>query len=252
MTIYLHDQQIPRETDSETGLPIGPRLADPGPAEPPQRVVLDGRFCRLEPIDPKRHADELFAASTPPDAARRFRYLFDPVVTNKADMDQWLAAAATSQDPLVFAVIDKRTGRCEGRQTLMRITPAHRTIEIGNIYWGPAISQSPVTTEANYLFAKYVFDDLGYRRYEWKCDALNAPSRRAAERFGFTYEGLFRRAVINKGRTRDTTWFAMIDEEWPALKAAYEAWLATDNFDSGGCQKTRLGDLTSNALGRSS
>ncbi|MEZ5855907.1 MAG: GNAT family protein [Hyphomicrobiaceae bacterium] len=252
MTIYLHDQQIPRETDAETGLPIGPRLANPGPAKLPQRTVLDGRFCRLEPIDPTRHADDLFAASTPPDAARRFRYLFDPVVTSKADMDQWLAAAVKSDDPLVFAVIDKRSGRCEGRQTLMRITAAHRTIEIGNIYWGPAISQTPVTTEANYLFAKYVFDDLGYRRYEWKCDALNAPSRRAAERFGFTYEGLFRRAVINKGRTRDTTWFAMIDEEWPALKAAYETWLSPTNFDADGRQKQRLGDLTRNALGRPS
>ncbi|MFV0296055.1 MAG: GNAT family N-acetyltransferase [Hyphomicrobiaceae bacterium] len=250
MTTYLHDQQIPQETDPETGLPIGPKIARTQPAKVPEPVVLDGRFCRLEPIDAARHGDDLFKASTPPDAANRFRYLFDPVVRTRADMDAWLAQAMTSRDPLVFAVIDKRTGRCEGRQTLMRITPAHQSIEIGNIYWGPAISQSPVTTEANFLFAKHVFDDLGYRRYEWKCDALNAPSRKAAERFGFTYEGLFRRAVINKERTRDTTWFAMIDEEWPALRAAYETWLAADNFDAQGRQKTRLSDLTRAALGR--
>lgn len=247
----LHDDQIPQEIDPESGLPIGPRVRNAGPAPRPERVVLDGRFCRLEPIDAKRHRQDLFEASTPPDAARRFRYLFEEPPRSIADIDAWLATAEASTDPLVFAVIDKRTGRCEGRQTLMRITPAHRCIETGSIYWGPAISRTPVTTEANFLFAKYVFDDLGYRRFEWKCDALNAPSRRAAERFGFTYEGHFRRAVINKGRSRDTTWFAMIDEEWPALKAAYEQWLAPENFDAQGQQKTALGTLTAAALGRS-
>lgn len=236
----IHDDQVPKETDPETGLPIGPRLADVSPARRPQRVVLDGQWCRLEPIDPKVHAADLFAASTPPDAARRFRYLFDPVVHTRADLDDWLAKAVVSEDPLVFAVIDKRTERCEGRQTLMRITPEHRTIEIGNIYWGPAIAGTHVATEANFLFAQYVFDTLGYRRFEWKCDALNAPSRRAALRFGFTYEGHFRRAVINKGRTRDTTWFAMIDEDWPRLEAAYRRWLDPANFDAQGQQKTRL------------
>jgi RimJ/RimL family protein N-acetyltransferase len=236
----IHDTQVPQEIDPDTGLPIGPRLADPSPAHRPQRVVLDGQWCRLEPIDPARHGDDLFAASTPPDAARRFRYLFDPVVHTRSDLDEWMAKAVASEDPLVFAVIDKRTGRCEGRQTLMRITPEHRSIEIGNIYWGPAIAGSQVATEANFLFAQYVFETLGYRRYEWKCDALNAPSRRAALRFGFTYEGHFRRANINKGRSRDTTWFAMIDEEWPQLKAAYQRWLDPSNFDADGRQKTRL------------
>lgn len=236
----IHDNQIPQEIDSETGLPIGPRLADPSPARRPQRVVLDGHWCRLEPIDPVRHGDDLFVASTPPDAARRFRYLFDPVVRTRAELDDWMAKAVVSEDPLVFAVIDKRTGRCEGRQTLMRITPEYRSIETGNIYWGPAISRSQVATEANFLFAQYVFDTLGYRRFEWKCDALNAPSRRAALRFGFTYEGHFRRSLINKGRTRDTTWFAMIDEEWPRIKAAYGRWLDPANFDAHGQQKTPL------------
>ncbi|MDX2159492.1 MAG: GNAT family protein [Hyphomicrobiaceae bacterium] len=245
----IHDDQIPREIDAETGLPIGPRV-DPGPARRPVPVALDGRYCRLEPIDPVRHRDDLFVASSPPDAKRRFRYLFEEPPASLADMDAWLAKAVASSDPLVFAVIDKRTGRCEGRQTLMRITPEQRCIETGSIYWGPAISRSQVSTEANYLFAKHVFDDLGYRRFEWKCDALNAPSRAAAERFGFTYEGHFRRAVIVKGRSRDTTWFAMVDDDWPALKAAYERWLDPANFDAAGKQRTRLADLTAAALGR--
>jgi RimJ/RimL family protein N-acetyltransferase len=246
----IHDDQIPQEIDPVSELPIGPRLADPGPARRPERVVLDGQFCRLEPIDGKRHRDELFAASTPPDAARRFRYLFEEPPTSLEDMEAWIAKAEVSADPLVFAVIDKRTGRCEGRQTLMRITPEHKCIETGSIYWGPAISRTPAATEANYLFAKHVFDDLGYRRFEWKCDALNAPSRRAAERFGFTYEGHFRRAVIVKGRSRDTTWFAMVEDDWPAIKGAYEQWFEPANFDAAGQQKANLGILMKAALGR--
>lgn len=248
MTAYLHDAQIPREPDPESGLPIGPKLARPGAAKTPDRVILDGHYCRLEPLDAEQHCDALFAASTPPDAARRFRYLPDPAPASPADMQNWFAQTAARADAMAWAVIDKRSNRCEGRQSLLRITPAHQSIEIGNIYWGPAISQTPATTEANFLFATYVFEALGYRRYEWKCDALNAPSRRAAERFGFTYEGHFRRAAINKGRTRDTTWFAMLDEEWPRLKAAYETWLSPDNFDAAGKQKVRLGDLTAAAL----
>lgn len=250
MTSYLHEAQIPRETDPETGLPIGPKVADASAAKRPERVVLDGRYCRLEPVDAVRHGDQLWRASTPPDAASRYRYLFEAPPASRSEFDTWLAKAETSSDPLVFAVVDKKTGRCEGRQTLMRITPEHRCIEIGSIYWGPAISRSAVATEANFLFAKYAFDVLGYRRYEWKCDALNAPSRRAAERFGFTYEGLFRRAVIIKGRSRDTTWFAMVEDDWPALKAAYERWLDPNNFDNDGSQRTSLGDLTAKALER--
>ena len=248
MTGSVHDGQVPRELDPGTKLPIGPRLADPGPARTPERTVLEGRYARLEPLDPARHGDELLDASTPPDAPARFRYLFEPPPESREAFDLWLAGAAASEDPLYFAVIDRATGRVEGRQTLMRITPAHRCIEIGNIYWGPRIAGTRVATEAMYLFAAHVLETLGYRRYEWKCDALNAPSRRAALRFGFTWEGHFRRAVVVRGRTRDTAWFAMIDEEWPALKAAYERWLAPANFDAKGRQKTRLSDLTAAAL----
>lgn len=250
MTHSLHDDGVPREVDPRSGLPIGPRLADPGPATAPRRVVLEGRHARLEPLDPRRHRADLYAASTPPDAAARFRYLFEPAPDSLETFDGWLARAAGSADPLHFAVIDRATGRAEGWQTLMRITPVHRCIEIGNIYWGPRIAGTRVATEAMYLFAAHVLESLGYRRFEWKCDALNAPSRRAALRFGFTWEGHFRRAVIVRGRTRDTAWYAMIDEEWPALKAAYEQWLAPENFDSAGRQKTRLSELTAAALGR--
>lgn len=250
MTAYLHDEQIPTVADPETGLPIGPPLERPGPAKAPERIVLDGRYCRLEPLDAARHGDDLWRAVTPPDAARRFQYLPVAAPRSRAEHDEWMETRSRSPDPFYFAVIDKRTGRAEGRQSLLRIDPPNQSIEIGDIYWGPAISRSAVSTEANYLFASYAFDRLGYRRYEWKCNALNAPSRRAAERFGFTYEGLFRRAVIVRGRTRDTTWFAMIEEEWPALKAAYEHWLDPANFDTEGRQRTSLADLTKTALGR--
>lgn len=246
----LHETQVPQEIDRDTGLAIGPRLADAGPARRPARIVLEGQYCRLEPVDRMRHREGLLAASTPPDAARRFRYLPDVAPSTLADIDRWLDTAAAGEDPLTFVVIDSASGRVGGRQSLMRIVPQHRSIEIGGIYWGPAIAGSRVATEANFLFAQYVFERLGYRRYEWKCDALNAPSRRAAIRFGFTYEGHFRRAVIVKGRTRDTSWFSIIDEEWPALRAAYSAWLEPGNFDASGRQRLRLSELTAAALQR--
>jgi RimJ/RimL family protein N-acetyltransferase len=240
----IDDDQTPYEIDVESGLCIGPHVTCAEPAARPQRVVLEGRYCRLEPLDPESHTAELFEAATPPDAAARFRYLPVPAPKVKDELMAWVVDAAKSEDPMFFAVIDKRTERVEGRQALMRITPEHQCIEIGNIYWGPAITQSPVTTEANYLFARYVFEELGYRRYEWKCDALNSPSRRAALRFGFRYEGHFRRHVIVRGRSRDTAWYSIVDEDWPALKMAYEQWLAPGNFDLKGMQLTRLSDLT--------
>lgn len=245
MTVKASDfeAQIPRETDRATGLPIGPEVADASPAQRPGRVVLEGRFCRLEPLNAARHGDDLFRASTPPDAAARFLYLFEEPPVDRADFQLWLEQVAKSEDPLFFAVIDKRSGRAEGRQTLMRIDPAHCVIETGSIYWGPAISRTPVTTEANFLFAKYVFDELGYRRFEWKCNALNAPSRSAAERFGFSYEGHFRRAVIVKGRSRDTSWFSMLAEDWPRVRKAYATWLAPENFNAEGMQRTSLREV---------
>lgn len=241
------DSQIPSETDSESGLPIGP-VIDVTPAARPDKIVMDGRYCRLEPLDPQRHQEQLFAASTPPNAAQLFQYLPEKPPGDINAFGDWMQKSAASEDPLFFAVIDKQTGRCEGRQTLMRITPDQQCIEIGNIYWGPAIAGTRVTTEANYLFACYCLETLGYRRYEWKCNALNAPSRKAALRFGFEFEGLFRRHIIVRSRSRDTTWFSIIKEQWPALKSAYEQWLDPNNFDESNQQKTRLSELTRAAL----
>lgn len=206
----------------------------------PQRVTLDGLYARLEPLDPARHGDDLYAAAMAPGAEDRFRYLFETVPGNRADFDAWLAKVAVSEDPLFFAVIDKATGKAEGRQALMRIDPTHGVIEIGSIHWGPAVARSRVATEALFLFARYAFETLGYRRFEWKCHNGNAPSKRAAERFGFTFEGIFRQHMVAKGANRDTAWFSMLDGEWPRLAAAYGRWLDPANFDGTGQQRQRL------------
>lgn len=209
-----------------------------------ERRTLEGRYVRLEPLDAARHGDGLFEASSVGDADERFRYLFETAAEDRASFQTWLEKVAASEDPMFFAVIDKASGKVAGRQTLMRIDQTHGVIEIGNIYWGPQISRRPAATEALFLFADYAFS-LGYRRFEWKCNNDNAPSKRAAERFGFSFEGVFRQHMIQKGRNRDTAWFAMVDSEWPALKAAYEAWLDPRNFDASGQQKKRLEDFRS-------
>ena len=201
----------------------------------PERRVLDGQYCRLEPLDPARHGEALFAASMAPGAEERHRYLFEGPM-ERAPFQAWLEGRAASSDPLFFAVIDKATGRAEGRQTFMRIDPVHGVIEIGSILWGPAMARSRLATEALFLFARHAFDDLGYRRFEWKCHNANLPSKRAALRFGFAYEGLFRQHMVAKGGNRDTAWFSMIDTEWPALRAGYEAWLTPANFLPDGSQ----------------
>jgi len=207
----------------------------PGPARPPGRVTLEGRYGRLEPIGPQ-HARALWAATVP----ERFLYLFGPPPANEGEMAAWVHEAAAADDPLCFAVIDKATGRAEGRQALMRITPAHGVIEVGSIYWGPAIARTRVATEALYLHARHVFETLGYRRFEWKCDTRNEASKAAAQRFGFTFEGVFRQHMIIKGANRDTAWFAMLDSEWPRLRDGYERWLDPANFDGEGRQRSKL------------
>lgn len=208
----------------------------------PERRVLDGRYARLEPLNPARHGADLLASAQAPGGEARFRYLFETPPATAAEFGAWLEKAAASPDPLFFAVIDKATGRAEGRQALMRIDPVHGVIEIGNILWGPAIAGTRVATEALYLFARHAFEDLGYRRFEWKCHNGNAPSKKAAERFGFTFEGVFRQHMVTKGANRDTAWFSMIDGEWPGLAARYAAWLDPANFGAEGRQKRRLQD----------
>lgn len=206
----------------------------------PERIVLEGRYARLEPLDPAKHASDLLASAREPGADDRFRYLFEDAPADMTALSTWLEKASASADPLFFAVVDRNSGRAEGRQALMRIDAVHGVIEIGNILWGPAIARSRVATEALYLFARYAFDTLGYRRFEWKCNDHNAPSKRAAQRFGFTPEGVFRQHMVQKGKNRDTAWFAMVDADWPRLRAGYEAWLAPENFDADGQQRARL------------
>jgi RimJ/RimL family protein N-acetyltransferase len=206
----------------------------------PERRVLEGRYVRLEPLDCVRHGDDLFAASSGPGAEDRFRYLADAPPESRAAFEPWLAKAASSDDPLYFAVVDKATGRAEGRMTFMRIDQTHGVIETGNILFGPRIARTRGATEAVYLQARHAFEDLCYRRFEWKCNDLNEPSKRAAERLGFTFEGVFRQHMVIKGRNRDTAWYAMLDSEWPARRRAFERWLAPDNFDEAGRQRVSL------------
>jgi RimJ/RimL family protein N-acetyltransferase len=230
-------------TTASTIRPIGP-LVDSHPARRPERVTLKGRWVTLAPLDPDKHAEALYEGSNG-DAAREtvWAYLFDGPCRSPDEFRANIEAKARSADPLFFAVIDNASGRAVGYQTLMRIDAANRVIEVGNIMYTPAMQRTAGATEAQYLFAAYVFDELSYRRYEWKCNALNAPSRRAADRFGFTFEGIFRQHMIVKGRNRDTAWFAMLDSEWPARKAAYQRWLKPDNFDDEGRQKLKLSEL---------
>lgn len=215
-------------------------MSAPRPARPPLRTTLAGRYVRLEPLGPQ-HAADLCAAASTPDVADRFRYLFDVPPADLADMSDWIALNQARDDPMFFAVVDAASSRCLGRQALMRIVPEHGVIEIGSIYWGPEMSRTRLATEALCLFARHVFEDLGYRRFEWKCNDRNEPSKRAALRFGFSFEGVFRQHMIIKGENRDTAWFAMLDHEWPARKAGFERWLRPENFEPDGVQKERLG-----------
>jgi RimJ/RimL family protein N-acetyltransferase len=214
-------------------------LKDWTPRPLPAREPIEGRYVRLEPLDAAKHGDGLYEASSVADAGERFKFLFENPAEDREAFGAWLEKVEASKDPLFFAVIDKASGKVAGRQTLMRIDPAFGVIEIGNIYWGPLISRKAAATEAQFLFMKYAFE-LGYRRYEWKCNNANEPSKRAAERFGFKFEGVFRQHMVQKGKNRDTAWYSVIDGEWPALKAAYEAWLSPDNFDADGKQIKRL------------
>lgn len=207
------------------------------PARPPQRIALEGSFARLEPVGPQ-HVSDLYRAAAGQE--QRFTWLFENAPVSEDAMADWVARVAPKDDPLYFAVIDKTSGRAEGRQSLMRITPEHGVIEVGGIYWGPSIARTRIATEALFLHARYVFDELGYRRFEWKCNDLNEPSKAAARRFGFTFEGVFRQHMIVKGQNRDTAWFAMLDGDWPRIKAGFERWLDPSNFDEIGAQKTRL------------
>jgi len=203
-----------------------------------------GRLCRVESLDPVRHGTDLFAANQLDVEGRNWTYLSVGPFADFAAYRAWLDKVAAEADPMFHAIIDLATAKAVGVAAYMRIVPAHGVIEVGHINYSPLLQRKPAATEAMYLMMRRVFDELGYRRYEWKCDALNAPSRAAALRLGFQYEGHFRQAVVNKGRNRDTLWFSIIDGEWPALKRAFETWLAPENFDEAGRQRRGLGELT--------
>ena len=207
----------------------------------------EGRFVALEPLEAERHGDALHRTLHAPGGdPRLWDYLpygpFEP-----SAWQAWIRDAERSPDPMFSAVIDRGTGAPLGWLALLRIEPEHRVIEVGHIVFGPRLQRTPHATEAIYLVARHVFDELGYRRFEWKCDAHNARSRAAAERFGFRYEGTFRQHMIVKGANRDTAWFAMLDGEWPAVRAGFERWLSPGNFDAAGRQRARLADLRNGA-----
>ncbi|MDM8350609.1 GNAT family protein [Pseudomonas sp. sp1636] len=214
------------------------------PVAVPAHAPLDGRYVCLEPLEPARHGDDLWLALQGPDCdPRLWDYLAYGPFAERAAFDVWLAANATSSDPLFFAVLERASRRAVGLLSFLRITPKDGCIEIGHIAFGRAMQRSPASTEAVYLLAELAMGSLGYRRLEWKCNALNARSMRAAERLGFVYEGTFRQHMLVKGRNRDSAWFSILDREWPRCRAAFERWLAAANFDEQGRQKQRLQEL---------
>ena len=222
-------------TQPDAGPPV-----DPSPARRPHRTTIDGRYVTLAPLDPLAHAADLWSAAGGPECDSLWLYLFDGPFPDRAGFDAHLEEKAASEDPLFFAILDRHSQRALAYASYMRIEPAHRVIEVGGILFTPLLQRTRGATEAMYLMARHVFEDLGYRRYEWKCNALNQPSRRAALRLGFTFEGIFRRHMIVKGRSRDTAWYSMLDSDWPARKSEFERWLDPSNFDEHGVQKSSL------------
>lgn len=210
----------------------------------PQRMTLSGRYATLETLE-KAHAQDLFSAFAEDVSDEMWRYLYDGPF-DLAGYSTWVETARRSDDPLHFS-IRMADGRLGGTIAFLRIAPEAGSIETGSLTFAPRLQRTREATEAVYLLMQWAFE-AGYRRFEWKCDAANLPSRRAAERFGFSYEGLFRQAAVVKGRNRDTAWYACIDDEWPKLRTAFETWLSPENFDSAGQQKQRLGDLTGHIL----
>ena len=199
-----------------------------------------GRWCRLEAVDVDQHAARLFAAYMDAPDSRDWTYLFAERPETEALFRTYLTNLSTSEDPLHYAVVDQSTDWPVGTAALMRIDPAHGVIEVGSIAYSPRLKRTRVATEAMYLLMRRVFEELGYRRYEWKCDSLNVASRSAAVRYGFTFEGVFRRAVVYKGRSRDTAWYSIIAEEWPCVRNALQTWLDPDNFDEHGQNRRTL------------
>ena len=211
--------------------------------ETPHRKIFNGLYVRLEPLEAAKHGEELFESSTAGQADERFRWLPEVAPESYEEFKPWLEMAEASQDPMYFAVIELKSGKVGGRQTMMNMTPEHGVAEIGHIHWGPLLQRTRASTEAFYLFGKHLFEDLGYRRFEWKCNNRNEPSKDAALRYGMTPEGVHRQLQVTKGENRDTAWFSLLDYEWEKAGEALKQWLDPANFDEGGMQLRRLEDI---------
>ncbi len=233
---------MPTETNS-LDLPLGQPVPDWTPPLVPPREPVVGRYCRLEPLDPAQHAGFLFTAISHDPQGATWTYLPYGPFASTAEFHEWLHASSRSSDPLYFAIVDLTLKAPSGWASYLRINPAHGSIEVGSIVFSPSLQRTTAATEAMFLMMARAFA-LGYRRYEWKCNALNAGSRAAAQRLGFSFEGVFRQAMVVKGRNRDTAWYSIIDGEWPALRAAFEQWLDPANFDAAGRQRIPLSSLT--------
>ncbi|MFN2617289.1 MAG: GNAT family N-acetyltransferase [Thermoleophilaceae bacterium] len=230
-------------------LPLGEEL-DWRPVERPTPMSIRGSHVLVRPVDAEADAEPLFAASHPADGDRTiWTYLHDGPYASPDELRRMLSRAASSEDPLFFTLAALPKERPLGIASYLRVTPEFGVIEIGHIWFGAPLRRTTAATEAIYLLARHAFDELGYRRLEWKCNALSAASRRAAERFGFSFEGVFRKHMVIKGRTRDTAWYAITDDEWPAIRSGFEGWLAPDNFGDDGRQRRSLGELIEEARG---
>jgi len=225
------------------GQPIGPAIPGWKPPSMPPREPMEGRFCRVEPLDPARHAESLWEAFSLDTEGGIWTYFPYGPFDGRDRYEAWVKEFCRGVDPMFHAIVDRASGKALGSASYSRIDPVHGTIEVGHVTYSPLLQRTPAATEAMYLMMRRVFD-LGYRRYEWKCDSLNANSRAAAKRLGFTFEGIFRQATVYKGRSRDTAWFSVIDRDWPMLKSALERWLDPATFDAVGKQKLKLSELT--------
>lgn len=229
------------------GLHIGFSVPDWKPAARPVHKLLTGCFCSLEPLNAARHAADLYAANALDAEGRNWMYLPYGPFDSLSSYSNWVDQFSATSNPLFFAIVSHATGKAVGVASFLRIDPANGSIEVGHLNFSPLMQRTAVATEAMYLMMKEAFA-LGFRRYEWKCNALNWPSRQAAQRLGFSFEGIFRQAAVVKGHNRDTAWYAAIDKEWPALNEAFQTWLSPENFDDAGEQRVALSKLTASIL----
>lgn len=228
---------------NKPSLPVGESVAPWSPPAFPSPEVLQGTYCDLEPLNADRHAQDLYSANSLDTEGRNWTYLAYGPFASFENYRDWIDKMSQNVDPQFYSIIDRSTGKSKGVASYLRISPLQGSIEVGHIHFSPALVGTMAATESMYLMMKKAFE-LGYRRYEWKCDSLNSKSRSAAQRLGLSFEGVFRQATVYKGRNRDTAWFAAIDREWPALQDAFERWLDASNFDENGVQRLRLSELT--------